>query len=236
MFGDNIITKQQHHLDGWTLPVVEVFYTIQGEGPHSGLPAVFLRLGGCNLQCTFCDTEFDKHTQQEVETIVASVLREANRRTKLLVITGGEPLLYNLAPLLMTLRNVTDYWSVQIETAGTTIGPETYSAIVANSVDVVCSPKTPKIHKQMRDIVSAWKYVLQADRVSPQDGLPVGSTQGRDSTAPVCRPLNGMPVYVQPCDAHKQTETARNVQAVREACMTHGHRASVQLHKALGVE
>ena len=57
MFGKNPIRKPENH-DGNFLKIQEIFYTIQGEGIYSGYPAVFVRLGGCNLACKFCDTDF----------------------------------------------------------------------------------------------------------------------------------------------------------------------------------
>ena len=79
------------------LPVMEEFYSLQGEGIHTGKPAYFLRIGGCNVNCRFCDVKeswnADKHTLTPVDEIVQRV---AANPAKALVVTGGEPLLYDL--------------------------------------------------------------------------------------------------------------------------------------------
>jgi organic radical activating enzyme len=87
------------------LPVMEHFYTIQGEGFHQGRAAYFIRLGGCDVGCVWCDVkdswEADKHQLYEVEQIVEWV---ENAGAKLAVITGGEPLMHNLDELTNALR------------------------------------------------------------------------------------------------------------------------------------
>ena len=97
-----------------TLPVMEAFYTIQGEGYHQGKAAYFIRLGGCNLACDFCDTEFERFAPMAVAEIVARAREEA---LPLAVITGGEPLRQNIAPLCEALLHAG--MQVQIETNGT---------------------------------------------------------------------------------------------------------------------
>ena len=88
------------------LPVMEEFYSLQGEGVHTGKPAYFLRIGGCNVNCRFCDVKeswnADKHTLTPVDEIVQRV---AANPAKALVVTGGEPLLYNLDILCNKLRD-----------------------------------------------------------------------------------------------------------------------------------
>jgi 7-carboxy-7-deazaguanine synthase len=58
MFGKNIVISQYIEPSG-ALKIVDLFYTIQGEGPYNGMPSVFVRLAGCNLRCYFCDTNFE---------------------------------------------------------------------------------------------------------------------------------------------------------------------------------
>ena len=72
MFGKNPIRKAEKG-DGSVLQIQEIFPTVQGEGPHTGVPSVFVRLGGCNLACSFCDTEFENFENWSVDDIVAEV-------------------------------------------------------------------------------------------------------------------------------------------------------------------
>lgn len=100
-----------------SLPVMEQFYTIQGEGFHQGKAAVFIRLGGCTVGCHWCDVkeswDASKHPQKEVATIVAEV---AKFPATIVVITGGEPLIYNLDALCKALQAVGK--QTHIETSG----------------------------------------------------------------------------------------------------------------------
>lgn len=88
-----------------TLPVMEHFYTIQGEGFHQGKAAYFIRLGGCDVGCVWCDVKdswnAEKHPQYEVGTLVIEVKKTA---AKLVIITGGEPLMHNLDALTKELK------------------------------------------------------------------------------------------------------------------------------------
>src|SRR5690606_21434036 len=90
--------------DGSTLEVQEIFPTFQGEGVYTGWPAVFIRLGGCNLACHFCDTEFESYQPMELEEIVQQVIELTGKtHTKLVVITGGEPFRQPIGLLCRTL-------------------------------------------------------------------------------------------------------------------------------------
>ena len=96
---------------------MEAFYTIQGEGLHTGRAAYFIRLGGCDVGCVWCDVKeswpIDAHPQIEVQNIVADALRQPAR---LAVITGGEPLMHNLDELTKELQTVG--FETNIETSG----------------------------------------------------------------------------------------------------------------------
>lgn len=115
------------------LPVMEQFYTIQGEGYHSGRAAYFIRLGGCDVGCVWCDVkeswEAADHPLVQVDDIVVEALQYPAR---LAVITGGEPLMYDLTELTDALR-----------AAGFTINIETSGAYpLSGHIDWVClSPK-----------------------------------------------------------------------------------------------
>ena len=90
---------------GRRLPLVEDFYTIQGEGFHTGKPAYFIRLGGCDVGCRWCDAKMTWNPKLfppvEVETVVE---RAVSFPAQAIVITGGEPSLYPLGPLTSALQ------------------------------------------------------------------------------------------------------------------------------------
>ena len=102
---------------GTHLPLMEDFYTIQGEGFNTGKAAYFLRLGGCDVGCHWCDVkeswDADKHPLVSIEEMVQKVKNAGATRV---VITGGEPLMYNLEPLTQALKNANiEVW---LETSG----------------------------------------------------------------------------------------------------------------------
>lgn len=112
------------------LPVNEIFYSLQGEGMHTGTAAVFVRLSGCNLRCGFCDTDHSESTLMSVEDIVGEVTRHAAR---VVIVTGGEPSLFDLTELTDALHRAGR--RVHVETNGT--------RPIKGEVDwITCSPKS----------------------------------------------------------------------------------------------
>ena len=90
---------------GRLLPLVEDFYTIQGEGYHAGKPAYFIRLGGCDVGCSWCDAKYTWNPMLSPPTAVATVIdRATSCAARAIVITGGEPLIYPLGILTGELR------------------------------------------------------------------------------------------------------------------------------------
>jgi organic radical activating enzyme len=112
-----VMAKEEKVQDGYMLPVMEAFYTVQGEGMHAGTPAYFIRLGGCDVGCVWCDVkeswEAEKWPILSIEKIVDQAQIYPGR---LVVITGGEPLMYNLNPLTSLLK--AKGFSTHIETSG----------------------------------------------------------------------------------------------------------------------
>lgn len=107
----------------------EIFYSLQGEGFHTGTPAVFVRFSGCNLKCPFCDTQHEAGVMMTDEAIVAEIEKYPAR---MVILTGGEPSLWIDAALIDRLRAAHKY--VSIETNGTHLLPE--------GIDwITCSPK-----------------------------------------------------------------------------------------------
>ena len=103
--------------DGKNLPIMESFYTLQGEGFHSGRAAYFIRLSGCDVGCVWCDVKESWETQPEqVKSIDEIVNWVVTYPSKFVVLTGGEPAMYNLNELVEKLKENKMY--VAIETSG----------------------------------------------------------------------------------------------------------------------
>lgn len=241
MHGKNKVAKRTDN--PFLLQVHEVFRTIQGEGPFSGRPAIFIRLSGCNLRCGFCDTVWDDDNDPFLtpDAIMKQIDEQTGLawRPELVVITGGEPMRQNLSLLISRLQEKGHI--VQIETSGS-LWQE-----LPSSVYIVVSPKTPSIHARYSDPAHqklAWKYVLRHGEIA-DDGLPSTNPQpsmkGRVGL-PVARPpshIKGHQVYLQPCDEGaviNPEKNALNLRAVRDSALMYGYTATVQLHKLLDVE
>lgn len=217
MFGNNPI-RQPEKGDGSTLQVQDIFPTLQGEGPYAGWPAIFIRLGGCNLACDFCDTEFEQFSPMPLDAILSEFKNKAGK-AKLAVITGGEPLRQPIEALCARL--LAEGFRVQVETNGTL-----WRNLPAQ-VDIVCSPKhTGKGYAPVRpDVLSraaALKFIISATRHGYQDTADVG--QGDET-----------PVYVQPMDEYDEVKNAENLKLAAGIAMRRGYRLSVQLHKLAGI-
>ena len=131
--------------------ISEIFHSIQGEGPTAGRPAVFVRLGMCNLQCTFCDTPYtwqpgkedysDEANERVVEAIVK--LLQQHPRTNMIVWTGGEPMMQQrdiVAAVDYIVASVTDRTlEHEVETNGTISASSEFNARIDR---YNCSPKT----------------------------------------------------------------------------------------------
>lgn len=218
------------------LEVHSVFYTIQGEGPFAGHPAVFIRLAGCNLQCPGCDTEYtDNRRSVSPHELVRTVEQLAHDdrapglREPLVVITGGEPFRQDIGPLVRMLASAGI--RVQIETNGTLFVP----GLPWDSVTIVCSPKAGKINSLLMPHIDAFKYVMSARSVDPYDGLPVLALD--HTAAPrVARPAPGKPVYIQPMDEQDDYKNRINMLACTKSSLHYGYILQLQIHKLLGVE
>jgi len=205
--------------------VKEIYYTLQGEGANTGRPAVFLRFAGCNLWtgregdrknavCRFCDTEFvgpdgpgggSFATAQDLADAV-TLAWKGDAMLKLVVCTGGEPLLQLDEALIETLHRAR--FTVAVETNGTQVVPR--------GLDWVCvSPKAEA------DLVVKTGDELKL--VYPQDG---GDPERYDDLA-------FSHFYLQPMDG---PDRERNTQLAMAYCLAHPRwRLSLQTHKYLGI-
>lgn len=199
------------------LLVSNIFYTIQGEGPFAGEPAVFLRLAGCNIgakeDCPWCDTKFDfsAGVAMTYDEVLGKVQGLAAGRASLLVITGGEPMLQAKALRPFLARVIRRPMRVQFETNGYWLKEgfleELSDLDWEGWVHFVVSPKVATNLGRYRDLPAYWrrfseyislKYVVCADPFSlyndigpvfPIDSLPPGGMQVY---------VSGMTVYKRP--------------------------------------
>jgi 7-carboxy-7-deazaguanine synthase (Cx14CxxC type) len=212
-----------------TYSVKEIYYTLQGEGTHTGRPAVFLRFAGCNLWsgreehraeavCRFCDTEFvgtdgvgggKFETAAELADVVRRAWPEVAGGVPYVVCTGGEPLL-----------QVDDDLISALHAAGFEIGVESNGTLAApDGIDWLC--------------------------VSPKGSAPVVQTFGQElklvypQSEPEAQPENfvGMDFqyfYLQPLDS---PDVEQNTRDAVEYCLAHPRwKLSIQTHKVLGID
>jgi len=225
MFGDNPIRGLEKG-DGSTLLIQSIFKTFQGEGPFAGYPSIFIRLGGCNLACDFCDTEFESYDEMQLQEVLSKTDelsgKKANDFThKLAVITGGEPFRQNIVPLCDRLIN--NGYTVQIETNGTLYRE------LNKDVHIICSPKnTGKGYRKIRDDLlkrlDAIKFIVSATHELYKDVAQVGQSD------------YDTPVYVQPMDEYSVEKNNHNMKHATILAEKYGYRLGIQMHKILGIE
>lgn len=124
---------------GIQLPIMEDFYTIQGEGFHSGTASYFIRIGGCDVGCHWCDVKESWNAEKHPVTDVKKLMERVITYSKTIVLTGGEPLMWNLNYLTDLLKQ--NDCTVHIETSG--------AYPISGTLDWIClSPKKNMLPKE----------------------------------------------------------------------------------------
>jgi len=189
------------------LQIAEIFYTLQGEGTWSGTPAVFVRLAGCNLACSFCDTDYSLKSFGSIPEVLARV-REVGASCPTVVLTGGEPLAQQAASeLIEALRN--DARKVHIESNG--------SIFTELPADVwLCV--SPKERVDPRMAARANEVKLIVDERVPEEHLPLFAEHRT--------------IFLQP-----EGNKAKNVEIAVAYAKAHParFRLSLQTHKFIGI-
>ena len=139
-------------IDKNNLPVMEMFYSLQGEGYYSGSPAFFIRIGGCDVGCGWCDVkeswDHDNHNILKISKIIDNI----DKKTKIVVITGGEPLMWDMTEITKKLKEKN--LKRHLETSGT------YD--ISGDWDWIClSPKKRKLpRKNLYQIANELKIII----------------------------------------------------------------------------
>lgn len=216
----------------------EIFETIQGEGSFTGQPSIFIRLQGCPVGCSWCDTkhtweiELDDQVSKSVmlaksqETsqwadfsveAMLSLVKEKGYKAKHIVITGGEPCMVDLIPLCDAFEGLG--YSTQVETSGT------FDISVSSKCWVTVSPKV-----NMRG-----GYPILASAMKRADEIkhPIATEQHVDDLKRLLEEheVESTPVYLQPI-----SQKNRATELAIDTCIANNWRLSVQVHKYLGIE
>ena len=222
-----------------TLKINEMFETIQGEGVYTGVPSVFVRLQGCPVGCPWCDTkhtwtldeaflttadsvltkpaEDEQHFSATVDELL-TLFSERGYNARHIVITGGEPCMYDLRPLTTTLHD--KGFSTQIETSGT------YEVLCDARTWVTVSPKV--------DMKGGMPVLTDALKRANEIKHPVAMQKHIDELDALLAKLDGqLPEYIclQPI-----SQQQRATDLAIATCIARNWRLSLQTHKYIGIE
>ncbi|MDG1751272.1 MAG: 7-carboxy-7-deazaguanine synthase QueE [Thalassotalea sp.] len=216
----------------------ELFETIQGEGAFTGQPSIFIRLQGCPVACSWCDTKHtweinveDKVDQQTMmnkavesdhwaqltpEEIIP-IFSDKNYQAKHIVITGGEPCMVDLIPLCQVFE--AQGFSCQIETSGT------FEVKTTEKCWVTVSPKV--------NMKGGYKILSSAMQRANEIKHPVATEQHVDDLKALLieHSVSDKPIYLQPI-----SQKERATELAIKTCIENNWRLSIQVHKYIGIE
>jgi len=217
--------------------VNEVFETIQGEGSFTGIAAIFLRLQGCPVGCSWCDTKHTWEIKDELRQPLGDIViknaetehwanvtpaellalfKHEGYQAKHVVITGGEPCMYDLTPLCTLLHN--HGYSTQIETSGT------FTIQAPEQTWVTVSPKV--------NMAGGYKVLQSALDRANEIKHPVAMEKHVDDLLQLLQQTDTSAklIYLQPISQQR-----RATELAIAMCKKHNWRLSVQVHKYLGI-
>ena len=217
--------------------VNNIFYSLQGEGRNTGRAAVFIRFAGCNLRCSFCDTEFESYREMSREEILAEISRYEVRGARcensivqpssiiphpsalspLIVLTGGEPTLQVDEAFVDFLHQ--HGYEVSMESNGTRPAPQNLDWLTV-------SPKS-----------RGTRYEVQGKRVPDEIKLVFDEHTDPEAILPSETSNHAPLLYLQPCD----TGDAQRNKVITQACVEYikqhpQWRLSLQTHKLIDIE
>ncbi len=222
-----------------TLNINEMFETIQGEGAHTGIPSIFVRLQGCPVGCPWCDTKHTWEIKADLSVTPAAVINKGQESetyfisdeaallaqfsiegyvAKHVVITGGEPCMYDLRPLTKLLHD--NGYSTQIETSGT--------------FEVLCDPRTYVTVSPKINMKGGYDVLVSALERANEIKHPIAMQKHIDELDALLTnvsSLEGKQVCLQPISQQK-----RATELAVKTCIERNWRLSLQTHKYIGIE
>ena len=202
--------------------VNEIFYSLQGEGRNTGRAAVFIRFAGCNLRCSFCDTEFDSYREMSAEEIVDAIGVWPSR---FVVLTGGEPTL-QVDDAFVDLLHQHGY-EVAMESNGTRPAPRNLDWLTVSPKD--WGKASGGWWTEHSSHINELKIVFDEDTPENLSTLhpPLSTLHHSPST---------LHLYLQPCDTGDAERNARILHLRIEYIKQHPQwRLSLQTHKLVGI-
>ena len=195
--------------------VNDIFYSLQGEGANVGRAAVFIRFAGCNLRCSFCDTEFESFRDMTADEIMQAI---APFESRFVVLSGGEPTI-QVDEAFVDLLHAHGY-EVAMESNGTLPSPRNLDWLTV-------SPKRP--------IKKGW-----GSEAKRPDEIKIVFTSAEDIET-ICSSIEltsiGATLYLQPCDTGDAEQNRRIVASCVDYIKRHPEwRLSLQTHKLIGIE
>lgn len=192
----------------------EIFYSLQGEGKYAGVPVIFVRFSGCNLKCSFCDTNHKQKLVLRKEEIGRAVDSLSKNKCKIIVFTGGEPMLQLSPELLLYLRE--KGYTLHLETNGTIYKRDTLRLIDFITV----SPKDLPLKVTQGNEL---KLVVDLD-------MPMSVISSYRKTTKFEH------YYLQPCSKKLEKDTYRNIcRVVRIIKKTNKWHLSLQIQKMIKI-
>lgn len=193
----------------------EIFYSLQGEGAHTGVPSVFVRFSGCNLRCPFCDTRHEEGVLMSDSDIVSAVSRYPARW---IILTGGEPSLFIDSEFVSLLKRETGK-KIAIETNGTHSVPADVDWVTVSPKTGICGGGDRPLLVDRADEV---KVVDCGQPLDPYMSLPCVTAKTR--------------FYLQPCHVEDDRQSAANTAATLQRVLENPDwTLSLQTHRLLDI-
>ncbi|MCR5472004.1 MAG: 7-carboxy-7-deazaguanine synthase QueE [Prevotella sp.] len=205
-----------------------IFYSLQGEGRNTGRAAVFIRFAGCNLRCSFCDTEFESYREMSNEEIMAEVEAlspQPSAIKPLIVLTGGEPTLQVDEAFVDFLHQ--HGYEVAMESNGTRPAPQNLDWLTVS----------PKVNEKLEMRNEKWE--MKNEKCHQPDEIKIVFGENTDPAAIISHSSFLIPhlLYLQPCDTGDPERNKAITQACVEYIKQHPKwRLSLQTHKLIDIE
>ena len=210
----------------------DIFYSLQGEGSNTGRAAIFIRFAGCNLRCSFCDTEFDSYTEMTDDKVISEIKSLTSHLSPLtshpspltshllVVLTGGEPTL-QVDEAFVDLLHQHGY-EVAMESNGTRPAPRNLDWLTVSPKSLPLSPSEGR-GKHPDEIKIVFTTEEEVEQLITTFPLPLEGARGR--------------LYLQPCDTGDPVRNAEIMQRCVEYIKQHPQwRLSLQTHKLIGIK